>query len=79
MSTVGISYFVQIAKGRIYCSRRLGAEFRADKGIIGVSYFGLSIWKGATIVFSSRKFCWLPLGFEITPIKIPGFLFNNDS
>jgi hypothetical protein len=28
----------------------------------GISYFGASIWRGATIIFSERKFLWLPLG-----------------
>jgi len=29
----------------------------------GAKYFGLSIWVGGKIIFSHRKFIWLPLGY----------------
>ena len=38
----------------------------------GVKYFGLSIWVGAKIIFSHRKFIWLPIGYVpniIDPVK----------
>jgi len=31
----------------------------------GIKYFGLSIWVGGRIVFSHRKFIWLPLGYSM--------------
>ncbi|KAF8473985.1 major facilitator superfamily domain-containing protein [Kalaharituber pfeilii] len=31
----------------------------------GIKYFGLSVWVGAKIVFSNRKFIWLPLGYSV--------------
>ncbi|RPB29429.1 MFS general substrate transporter [Terfezia boudieri ATCC MYA-4762] len=31
----------------------------------GAKYFGLSIWVGAKIIFSNRKFIWLPIGYSM--------------
>jgi hypothetical protein len=39
--------------------------------LTGVAYFGLSIARGAKIVFTNRKFIWLPLGFVQSGCKSP--------
>lgn len=31
----------------------------------GIQYFGLSVWVGGKIVFSQRKFIWLPIGYSL--------------
>lgn len=32
---------------------------------LGIKYFGLSISEGARIIFSNRKFIWLPIGYSL--------------
>lgn len=33
--------------------------------VLGVKYFGLAISEGARIIFSNRKFIWLPIGYSL--------------
>lgn len=39
----------------------------------GFSHFGLSMYRGAQIIFSSRKFIWLIPGYSL-PVRTPFFL-----
>lgn len=33
--------------------------------VLGIMYFGLAISEGASIIFSNRKFIWLPIGYSL--------------